>query len=1023
MTLDMLPYFYNEKTGEVTWQDPRTKDLDEKDEWTWVPHPTEMWVPARIEERKKDGSTLCVTESGMKVTVPKGGDMKGEITNDRKQKVPLWKLNRRDLVHVEDDLVMLENVNDASISYNICERYKNKELYTWVGATQRVLVSVNPYQKLDLYNDEQVKLHHDKSPNKQVSPHVFDVADGAYLQMLYEATNQSILISGESGAGKTEATKQCLKFWAKVAGSKNGVEEKLIEANPVLEAFGNAKTIRNNNSSRFGKWMEVYFSIRDRSIDGANITNFLLEKSRLVFQQAGERNFHIFYQLMNDTESRQKYELGPVTANRYTMKGLTTAVVGLDDAAEFKETKKAMAALGFTAEEQEWLLRTPSAILHLGNCQFLADAKPGGVTGSKIEDEKQAKLAAKFLKVSEDQLKKILLSRTISVRGEVSVIFLDPDAARAGCDSLAKGIYSRLFDWIVARCNKALTGVTTGKVIGVLDIFGFEIFDVNSFEQLCINFCNEKLQQLFNIETFKEEEKLYSEEGITFEPIKFIDSDPVLAMIEKGPDGILPTLDDECKLEGDDHKFMTKIQQTWGSHPNFSVDKHRKFADSLAFEINHYAGIVNYTVSEFKVKNKDTFAQDGYDLGASSVDPLTKSLFPPLDAKMQVKSLSSVFRTQLNVLMEKLKVTSTRYVRCIKPNESMSPMLFEPPLVIRQLRYSGVFEAVAIRKQGFPFRFKYEVFAIRFKCINPHHNYKQTDPKKVVQEIFDASPNFKSLKDQVMFGKTMVLYRAPVHKLLKLLRNLALEIIVPKIKGILRGSIARWLRIYMSNAEKELKAAFDTQTDIGKMREAVSHVDGHLKSLGKNLFPNVRPRWEREVAERIVLLQKCVDEEVKVLKLLETDPNKNFKTWTEQKVQLDVVKDTPKTPSQKETFTKFLTTLANCEVQKLDNKCIDGRKRVDKALMQDCDVKAKEWNHTSPAVVEMRRVLALPEVAFIELEMIAATEMNDMPRLKQRMARLFEAGSAIKLVNFDAGSRSYEVHLNNGAVKCSLSFT
>jgi len=257
---------------------------------------------------------------------------------------------------------------------------------------------------------------------------------------------------------------------------------------------------------------------------------------------------------------------------------------------------------------------------------------------------------------------------------------------------------------------------------------------------------------------------------------------------------------------------------------------------------------------------------------------------------------------------------------------------------------------------------------------------------------------------------------------LKLLRNLALEVIVPRIKGVLRGSIARWMRYYMSIAEKELKDAYDTLTDIGKMREAISHVDGHLRSIGKNLFPGVRPRWEKEVAERIVLLQKCVDEEVKVDKLLPTDPNKSFKEWTEQKVQLDSVSHVPKTASQKQKFEKFLTTLENCEVQKLDYKCIDGRKRMDKALMQECDKNAKEWNHTSPAVVEMRRVLALPEVRFVELEMVASCEMNDAARLKNRMARLFEASDSLKLIATSPENRTYEVHLNGGAIKCQVSF-
>jgi len=339
-------------------------------------------------------------------------------------------------------------------------------------------------------------------------------------------------------------------------------------------------------------------------------------------------------------------------------------------------------------------------------------------------------------------------------------------------------------------------------------------------------------------------------------------------------------------------------------------------ANQLAFEIVHYAGTVNYTTAEFKLKNKDSFAQDGYDLGASSTDPLTKSMFPPLDVKMQVKSLSHTFRTQLNVLMDKLRVTSTRYVRCIKPNESMAPLLFEPPLAIRQLRYSGVFEAVAIRKQGYPFRYKYEVFANRFKLINVDYDYKNKDFRKVVEEIFDVNANLKTMKDDVAFGKTMILYRAPVYKMLKLLRNLALEVVVPRVKGIMRGCIARWMRRYMTNAEQELKSAYDSLTDIARMKLAIENIDGHLKSLGKRVFPEFRPRWANEVAERIVLLQKVVDEEAKVDKMILTDPNENYKTWTEQRFALEALSHVPKHPPQKEKFDKFLSTLANCDVSK-----------------------------------------------------------------------------------------------------------
>ena len=325
-TMDGLVYWYNPSTKAATWEKPfelRTAAEREPGDWTWVPHPTDFWQPARKVRENPDGSVDTQTLDGKTVTIPKSRKMKDTLTAGRDQDVPLWPLKQFTLEHVEDDLIFLEDVNDGAIIFNLKANYAKQGLYTWVGASHRVLVSINPYQRLPLYGEDQIRVHRDKSPNIDVAPHIFDIADGSYTEMLFEGKHQSILISGESGAGKTEATKHCLKFWAKVAGSKNGVEERLIQANPVLEAFGNAKTIRNNNSSRFGKWVEVYFDQIKQSIDGAIIINYLLEKSRLVFQQAGERNFHIFYHLLSDSSATSEYSLKDAKTHRLTSNGLT----------------------------------------------------------------------------------------------------------------------------------------------------------------------------------------------------------------------------------------------------------------------------------------------------------------------------------------------------------------------------------------------------------------------------------------------------------------------------------------------------------------------------------------------------------------------------------------------------------------------------------------------------------------------------------------------------------------------------
>ena len=294
----------------------------------------------------------------------------GVETAGRKQTVEFWPLVPSSLKLIEDDLIMLNDINKGLIMHTLRARYMKNDLYTWVGASHSVLVSVNPYVRLDIYGEDQIQEHRVKSPNKIVPPHVFDIANDSYDSMLFDSIDQSILISGESGAGKTEATKQCLKFIASIAGSENNVETKILQANPVLEAFGNAKTIRNNNSSRFGKWIEVYFKQGEQSITSAKIINYLLEKSRLVHQQGAERNFHIFYQMASDAETAAKYEIGTPHDYRYLYQGHVEKVEGIDDEAEFNATKQAFQDLDFTEEEREWVLQMSAFVLHLGNITF-----------------------------------------------------------------------------------------------------------------------------------------------------------------------------------------------------------------------------------------------------------------------------------------------------------------------------------------------------------------------------------------------------------------------------------------------------------------------------------------------------------------------------------------------------------------------------------------------------------------------------------------------------------------------------
>lgn len=886
LTLEGLTYYYNTGSKEVTWDKPdELLSAQEREEnqgtWTWVPHAKDVWQPARKQDASSDGSVECILEGGKKITIPKNGKMPPTgLTGHREQYVPLWPLNRSALRHLEDDLVMTDGINEGMISHTLRERYGNNDLYTWVGAAHTVLVSVNPYKSLPLYSKDIMHMYDDPPPNKKLAPHPFAIAVDAYRSMLFTGVDQSILISGESGAGKTVATKQCLSLLAEIAGSERDTEEMILASNPLLEAFGNAQTIRNNNSSRFGKWIKVYFDPLERAIISGEIVNYLLEKSRLIYQQKNsvERNFHIFYQLTSDSGAMSKFGLDTPQNYRYTNQSGTYKAKDIDDAEDFQAVKDAMSQLQFSPEEQDWVLATAAGILKLGNVEFAPKKESGGVEGSQVKDSAVVGSVAKLLNLEEAELTKVLCYRSIVVNKQRSVIPYNPAAARTACDSFAMSVYSRLFDWLVGRVNRSLDG-KRGKFIGILDIFGFEIFEENSFEQLNINFANEKLQQQFNRTTFKEEESLYEQEGVEYKKIEFIDNQAVLDMVEGKPSGILPLLDDECLVpEGSEIKYMNKVEEYHSGNERFMTEKHRKLNNTLAFEIDHYAGVVKYTCEDFMVKNLDTVYQDAIDMCSASTSEYMKELFPVLEGRKQVKTLSYQFRRQLNELMESLYKTESRYIRCVKPNDKQQSDNFETIRVIEQLRYSGVFEAVQIRKQGYPFRLTHRQFVCRYQCINPNHRYKARDDMGLVKELLNVSGQDFS---GVQFGKTMILYRANEHRTLLLFRSLALETIVPRCQRIIRGGMARCLARALRNATDILDEALQIGNQISEMDKALAKSEKLLTPF-KNLYGWVEPnnlakairhrdllqQWMdlEAVFERLVVIEKPTENDYKELK-------------------------------------------------------------------------------------------------------------------------------------------------------------
>lgn len=797
-TTEGVAYYYNERTQATSWDKPECMmSADEKEgigSWVWAPHPVHGYVAGQVVQTYYDGSQDLQSETGEVFNVPAGSKL---TKCDRVA-------SKKDL----NDLVQMDEITEPMITNLLRTRFEKDKIYTNVGT---ILIAVNPYKRLPLYTPTIIDEYAHKG-KRELPPHPFNIAEAAFRNMHEANQNQSILISGESGAGKTETTKQCLTFFAEVAGSVSGVEQNILLANPILEAFGNAKTLRNNNSSRFGKYIEVHFDPQGK-ICGASTINYLLEKSRVCFQLEGERSFHSFYQLCLGADEQMRYDfyLDHPSQFYYLTRSSCVELDDVDDAKEFAEMMDAMTKLGFNNEEMRNCFRMVAAVLHLGNIEFVrGDA--ARTESSRIADMEICKIAASMLEIDPEMLQLAMTSRLMEIRGqEATSIPLSIDAASDTRNAMAKTIYYRLFDWLVEKINMSMVppkGLQT-KTIGVLDIFGFEIFDSNSFEQLCINFCNEKLQQHFNQHTFKLEEALYQREGIKYDHIEFIDNQPVLDLIEaKQPQGILISLDEEIVVpRGSDATFLEKI------HKNHGQGKTKCYTQPLQsrtdFVIHHYAGMVTYDSTGFLDKNKDRLNKICLDALSSTTNSLLGKLFPKSEAAVTNRvTLGGQFRNNLNQLMTKLNSTEPHYIRCIKPNPLKQANNFEGFLCLQQLRYAGVFEAVAIRKQGFPFRHAHADFVKRYGFIHPQVISQNSGNLR--NQIAGLITAFKV--PNVQIGKTKVLYRATDHRDLELVRNVEVEKKVVVIQGFHLGWLSRCLTRRLLQIRPILRQAITART-------------------------------------------------------------------------------------------------------------------------------------------------------------------------------------------------------------------
>lgn len=682
-----------------------------------------------------------------------------------------------------DDLVLLSTVSENSILENLKIRHAADVIYSYIG---HVLVVVNPYKWLDIYDEQSMKAYTHKA-RIDVPPHVFATAEEAYRTMLSEEDNQCVIISGESGAGKTEASKQIQNYIAGVSGSGAGVDKvkrTFLESNPLLEAFGNAKTLRNNNSSRFGKYFELMFDSAGRP-QGGKVTNYLLEKSRVVKPGKGERNFHIFYQLLAGLPdgARKKLQLDQAEHFQYLKASGCYSVDDVDDAAEFEDTMTAMQHVGIKRKQIELVVQTVAAVLHLGNIQFQSESVSDS-EGSSVRDRRSLEIACDLLGLDADRLEHALcykLLQTMAPGGKIESYEVpqNPSQAKAQRDSIAKNVYDRLFDFLVERINHALDiekkAEKNGEIlneedmtkIGILDIYGFEVFDKNGFEQFCINYVNEKLQQIFIELTLKSEQEEYAREGIAWTPIPFFNNKIVCDLIEaKRPTpGIFLILDDTIKTmhsrqgEAVDSNFLEKVASLHQSHPHFS--KRGK-----TFEIKHYAGDVQYSTDGFGDSNKDFLSKDIALIISESTNKLIRYIFPEeidLNDKRMPHTAGYRIRTQCEALVTALMDCTPHYVRCIKSNDQKQANKLDDRRVVHQIKYLGLLENVKVRRAGYAYRGDYGRFVDRFKLLSKetYPEFRGTD-KKGTQAILRAAVKaLPQLGHEVQLGKTMVFIQTP----------------------------------------------------------------------------------------------------------------------------------------------------------------------------------------------------------------------------------------------------------------------
>ncbi|XP_071378237.1 myosin heavy chain, fast skeletal muscle-like [Centroberyx affinis] len=825
----------------------------------FVTEPKELYVKGTL-QGKEGGKVSVKTDAGQVLTVK----------DDQ-----VFPMNPPKFDKIED-MAMMTHLNEASVLYNLKERYAAWMIYTYSGL---FCVTVNPYKWLPVYNQEVVVAYRGKK-RQEAPPHIFSISDNAYQFMLTDRENQSILITGESGAGKTVNTKRVIQYFATIAvsgdrkkdvgaaGKIHGtLEDQIISANPLLEAFGNAKTVRNDNSSRFGKFIRIHFGTTGK-LASADIETYLLEKSRVTFQLAAERSYHIFYQIMSNKKP-ELIETLLITTNPFDYPFISQgeiSVASIDDTQELMATDSAVDILGFTGEEKIGIYKLTGAVLHYGNMKFKQkqreeQAEPDG---TEVADK-----AAYLVGLNSADLLKALCYPRVKVGNEYVTKGQTVQQVYNSIGALAKSVYEKMFLWMVLRINQMLdTKQPRQFFIGVLDIAGFEIFDYNSLEQLCINFTNEKLQQFFNHHMFVLEQEEYKKEGIEWEFIDFgMDLAACIELIEK-PMGIFSILEEECMFpKASDTTFKNKLyDQHLGKSNNFLKPKPVKGKAEAHFSLVHYAGTVDYSITGWLDKNKDPLNETVVQLFQKASLKLLAFLYSALvessgttkkAAKKKGSSfqtVSALFRENLGKLMTNLRSTHPHFVRCLIPNETKTPGAMENQLVIHQLRCNGVLEGIRICRKGFPSRIQYGDFKQRYKVLNasviPDGQF--IDNKKAAEKLLGSIDVDHT---QYKFGHTKVFFKAGLLGLLEEMRDDKLASLITVTQALCRGFLKR--RDFQKMMER---------------RESIYIVQYNIRSFMNvkhwpwmKLYFKIKPllrsaETEKEMATMKVEFAKCKDD-------------------------------------------------------------------------------------------------------------------------------------------------------------------